>query len=92
MPRRARQDDYASAFGKALDEQLSRTSLRQADLARATSVSPAYINRMMTGSQSVSPRWADLVADVLKATPNERAKLHRAAAEAAGYKLTLSDE
>ena len=80
---------YASAFGKALDEQLARRSMRQSDLARATKASPAYINRMMTHAK-VSPEWADLVAEVLHLAPPDRERLHKAAAVTWGYKLDLT--
>jgi plasmid maintenance system antidote protein VapI len=91
MARKPGKIDYATEFGRALDEQLADRSIRQADLARATESSPAYINRMMTGSTRASPQWVDLVAKVLKANPQERRRLHRAAAKDAGFKIDLDD-
>jgi plasmid maintenance system antidote protein VapI len=83
------EDDYATAFGKALAEQLSSRQLRQNDLANATGVTPGYVNRLVRGKIKASPAWADLVADVTKASEQERLKLHRAAASDRGYQLDL---
>jgi len=87
MVRRTRNSLYVTAFGKALDTQLAKRQWRQTDLARATQKSPAYINRVMTGSAKASPQWADLVASVIRANQSERQQLHRAAAIDAGYKI-----
>lgn len=89
MARSRRTSDYVSEFGKALDEQLSRRSMRQLDLATATGTSPAYINRMLNGAK-VSPEWADTVAQALAASPEERRRLHVAAAMSWGYRLDLT--
>jgi hypothetical protein len=43
----------------------------------------------MAGRKSVSPQWADLVADAMKLDESARIELHRAAARDAGYKLDL---
>lgn len=90
MARRTGQMEYQSAFGKALNEQLARTNLKQSDLARAAGVSPSYVNRLMTGESKVSPDWADLIADTLKLQHDERIKLHTAAATTWGFKLDLT--
>ena len=89
MARRPGKTDYASAFGKALDECMTARGVRQADLAGATGVSPAYINRMMTGSR-VSPEWAETVAVTLGLPDAERQRLHHAAAVSWGYQLDLT--
>ena len=88
MPRAGR-EKYASAFGQALDAQLTEKSMDASELARATGVSKTYISRLMNGGTNVSPQWADLVADTLKLDPRNRADLHKAAAVASGYKLDL---
>lgn len=89
MPRRAGKTTYQSAFGKALDRQLSKRRLRQSDLARATKTSPAYINRAMQGGK-VSPEWADLIAETLHLSKMETTELHTAAAVSWGFKLDLT--
>jgi transcriptional regulator with XRE-family HTH domain len=78
--------DYADAFSAALAEQLTRRSLRQTDLAKARGVSPAYINRLANGG-SVTPESADMIADAMNATDEDRRKLHVAAARARGYRI-----
>jgi transcriptional regulator with XRE-family HTH domain len=78
--------DYASVFGAALAEQLARHKLTQTDLAKARGVSPAYISRLASKS-APSPEWVDLIADTTKATEEERAKLHTAAARTRGYRI-----
>ena len=62
----------------------------QRALASATGRHPSYITQTMNGTKSVSPQWADLVADVLKLPEKERVKLHRAAASDHGFKLDLT--
>jgi transcriptional regulator with XRE-family HTH domain len=89
MGRRKGRAEYQTAFGKALDRQLSKRGLRQADLARATKASPAYVNRLMSG-EKVSPEWADIIADTLGLPQKERAELHTAAAISWGFKLDLT--
>lgn len=89
MPRHKGESEYSSAFGKALDAQLKGRGLTQADLARATKTSPAYINRAMKGGK-VSPEWADLIANSLRASQEARAELHKAAAISWGFKLDLT--
>jgi transcriptional regulator with XRE-family HTH domain len=78
--------DYASVFGAALAQQLARHSLRQADLAKTTGTDPAYISRLANRS-SPSPEWVEIIADATKATDEERATLHIAAARAKGYRI-----
>ncbi len=85
-------DKYASAFGKALDQQLGRSALRQTDLARATGVSASYVNKLMTGKTTASPQWVDLVSQTLRLPPEEARRLHTAAARDAGYKVLAENE
>lgn len=89
MSRRTDKTAFQSAFGAALERQLAKSSMRQSDLARATSVDPGYINRLMNGAK-VSPEWADKIADNTAASPRDRVSLHRAAAATWGYKLDLT--
>jgi hypothetical protein len=44
----------------------------------------------MAGRKTVSPEWADLVADALDLDEKACIELHRAAASDAGYKLELT--
>jgi transcriptional regulator with XRE-family HTH domain len=81
---------YETAFGQALAAQLSERGVTQRGLASSTGVSPAYINRMMTGSARPSSGWADLVADALGVPALVRQQLHTAAAKDAGFKLDLT--
>jgi transcriptional regulator with XRE-family HTH domain len=89
MGRQKGKKAYASAFGKALDEQLTRRSMRQTELAQATGVSPSYVNRLMTVGNP-SPQWVEIIAITLQLGPSERVDLHTAAAIDAGYKLDLT--
>jgi transcriptional regulator with XRE-family HTH domain len=89
MTRRNSREEFASAFGQALDRQLAKKGLGQSDLANATGTSASYINRLMRG-RKVSPEWADKVSDVLDLTPKDRRSLHVAAAVTWGFKLDLT--
>ena len=79
--------DYATAFGKALQEQLAGRAMRVADLSRAANLNATYLSRMMTGSKSVSPSTANLIADALSLNAAERMKIHTAAALDLGYEV-----
>lgn len=83
----ARATKYESAFAKALSEQLSAKPMTQSQLATVTSAHPAYISKVMNGERTVSPHWADVIARALDVDRKTRAKLHRAAAKDAGYKI-----
>jgi transcriptional regulator with XRE-family HTH domain len=89
MPR-ADAKEFATEFGKALARQLDKRNTSQRSLASATGTSPSYVNHLLSGRKSVSPKWADLVADVMQLEPLERQELHRAAAIDAGFKLDLT--
>lgn len=80
-------NDDADAFTRALDDQLQASGMRQADLARATRVSPAYINRMRRGG-TVSAKWVNLICEVTQADSQRRAALLHAAAERHGYQIS----
>ncbi len=82
--------EYHSMFGNVVAHNLAVTNTTQADLARATQRSLSYVNQTITGAKSVSPHWADLVADVLNLSSSERYLLHYAAAKDHGFKLDLS--
>lgn len=83
----ARQTKYETAFAKALSEQLSAKQTNQSALAQTISASPTYISKVMNGERTVSPKWAELIANALELSRKERAKLHQAAARDAGFKI-----
>lgn len=83
----SRSKAYASAFGRALDEQLGQRGMSQSKLAIAMQKSPSYLNRVMLGKRGTSPQWVDLVADMLGVSPEVRREMHRAGARDAGWKI-----
>jgi cyanate lyase len=85
----ARKTAY-SQFGASVSAALAERRLTQSDLATALGRSAVYVNQTMTGTKAPSPRWADLVADVLKLSRAKRAELHAAAARDHGFKLDLT--
>lgn len=86
MPRKA----IYTAFGEALNLALAERRLTQSELAASAGTSSSYVNQTMTGHTSVSPQWADLVAQALALDPRGTVELHQAAARAAGFKLDLT--
>ena len=78
---------YRTAFAEALKEQLAAKELRQSDLARLTDVSRSFISHTIAGRKSISPQWADVIANAIDASEEERRRLHRAAALDAGFKI-----
>src|SRR5215472_15864057 len=78
---------YRTSFAEALKEQLAAKELRQADLARLTDVSSSFISHTIAGRKSISPEWADVIANAIDASEEERFRLHRAAALEAGFKI-----
>lgn len=62
-------------------------SLPQAELARRTGVTKAYVNAMINGRQWVSGEWCDRIGDALRLSVPERQRLHRAAARDRGYNV-----
>lgn len=79
-----------SAFGTAFLEALETRSLNQTQAAESLGVSASYLNQTITGRKNVSASWADMVADVMRFSADERVKLHRAAASDQGFKLDLT--
>jgi transcriptional regulator with XRE-family HTH domain len=76
-------------FGKYVSALLKSRDMTQDHLAAATGMSQPYTNQVVNGRKTASARWADLVADALKLSPDERAKLHAAAAKDNGFKIEL---
>jgi transcriptional regulator with XRE-family HTH domain len=85
---RRREQNY-NAFGESVSSALADRRMTQNDLATELKVSVGYVNQTMI-RKSPSPKWADLVADVLKLSGQKRIELHAAAAKSAGYKLDLT--
>lgn len=79
-----------TAFGESVSNALADRRMTQTELASSLNITVSYANQVMTGRKHASPRWADLVADVLKSSAAQRRELHKAAAVSAGYKLDLS--
>jgi cyanate lyase len=78
-------------FGKNVSKHLRQRNLTQESLAVAAGRSQSYTNQVINGQKAPSARWADLVADILKLTQEERKTLHAAAARDNGFKIDLPD-
>src|SRR5215475_13293144 len=83
--------DKQSEFGKNVSKLLRQRKLTQESLAHAIGRSQSYTNQVINGQKAPSARWADLIADVLKLTPEERRTLHAAAARDNGFKIDLPE-
>lgn len=80
-----------SEFGRNVSKLLKQRNRTQESLAYAIGRSQSYTNQIINGQKAPSARWADLVADALKLTAEERKKLHAAAARDHGFKIDLPD-
>jgi transcriptional regulator with XRE-family HTH domain len=80
-----------SEFGKNVAKLLRQRNLTQENLAFAAGRSQSYTNQVINGQKAPSARWADLIADVLKLAPEDRKKLHAAAARDNGFKIDLPE-
>ena len=80
-----------SEFGTNVSKLLRQRNLTQENLASAAGRSQSYTNQVINGQKAPSALWADLVADVLKLTAEERTKLHAAAARDNGFKIDLPE-
>jgi len=80
-----------SEFGRNVSKLLKQRNLTQEGLANAVGRSQSYTNQVINGQKTPSARWADLVADVLRLTREERKKLHAAAARDNGFKIDLPE-
>lgn len=78
-----------SAFGMTLSEYIDRYNTSRSDLASRLGTSRAYVSGLTTGVKHASAKMADEIADTLGVSPQEKVRLHRAAAEDAGFKLEL---
>jgi DNA-binding Xre family transcriptional regulator len=92
LPRLGRPARGRSGFGAVLDALMMRRGVRASRLAEALGVTPSYLSALVTGVKPVSPDRVEEIADSLGAEPEERAKLHRAAARDMGFRLDLPDD
>ena len=74
----------------ALGEILARRSVSQNRASKLSGVSQPYMNQIATGRRLASADWIDTVAAALELSPEEREKLHRAAARDHGFKIDLT--
>ena len=81
-----------TAFGTALSELLWDYRKRQTDLSRELGTSTSYVNALVRGKKAAAAPTVDRVADALGARPEDRVRLHRAAARDAGFRLDLPDD
>ena len=86
MPRQATYNN----FGESVSRALADSGLTQTVLAEKLDKTVGYLNNTMTGKAAASPKWADLVADVLKVSAAKRTELHVGAAKDKGYKIDLT--
>lgn len=91
-PRPGRPARAHSGFGEALNRIMERRGIRATQLARTLGVSPSYLSALVTGSKPVSPDRVEDIAENLGADPDERTRLHRAAARDMGFRLDLPED
>jgi transcriptional regulator with XRE-family HTH domain len=80
-----------SEFGDKVSGLLKQREITQEGLASAIGRSQSYTNQVINGQKAPSAQWADLVANALGLSPEERQKLHAAAARDNGFKIDLPD-
>ncbi|MFZ3584804.1 helix-turn-helix domain-containing protein [Loktanella sp. DJP18] len=78
-----------TAFGKAFVALLGQHNLRQTQVAESLDVSRAYVSALVNGHKSLKPNRIDAVGQVLGFDNTEVLRLHRAAAQDAGFRLDL---
>lgn len=79
-------------FGRAFSKALDRHQLTQVDVAARLNATQPYVSALSAGRKKATASTVDKVADAIGADPAERVKLHRAAAQDAGFKLDLPDD
>jgi len=75
--------------GALLRDHLRSAGLTQTEFARRTDVSVTQVNYLTAGERQVSPTWADIIAEHCGLTPEERLRLHVAAAIDHGFKIDI---
>jgi transcriptional regulator with XRE-family HTH domain len=76
--------------GEALKASLAQRGLSQYAAAKAAGASQGFLNQVVNGERLPSAEWLEVIATALKMKPQERARLHRAAARAHGFKIDLT--
>lgn len=75
-------------FGQEVTSLLSASAMSQADLARAIGKAPGHLNHKLFARYSrPTASWAEMVANALDLPPEDRYRLHLAAAKDSGFKL-----
>lgn len=76
--------------GEALKASLASRGLTQYGAAKLTGTSQSFLNQVATGERLPSAAWLEMIADALEMPPEEKARLHRAAARSHGFKIDLT--
>lgn len=80
---------YATPFGALLSDLLAQSQTSQTELAQRAGKPRALMNQLIVGKRQPNAQWVDLIADVLRLSPEMHEELHRAAARQRGYKIDL---
>lgn len=80
----------ATEAGAALERILAERGVSQYRVSKLSGLSQPYVNQIATGRRRASAEWIEVVANALDLTPEERHKLHRAAAKDHGFKIDLT--
>ena len=92
-PRRVRPSAAPhSRFGAELDRVLDARAVTTSAAARTLGTSAAYLSSVRNGTKKISPTRIDQLASAFALDPDEAARLHRAAARDAGFRLDLPDD
>lgn len=78
--------EYRTHFGKAVSSVLTADT-KLTDVAATIGTSKQHLSQYLNGHRHATAQWADLIADTLKVTDEQRVLLHRAAAKDNGFKL-----
>lgn len=83
-----RRSSSSTKFGQEVQSLLAGTTMSQTALAQAMGKNPVHFNHVVTGRYSrPTASWADLVANTLGVSDEDRYRLHLAAARDQGFKL-----
>ena len=75
-------------FGATVTGYLQQRHMTQASLATVVGRSGSHINHVLTGRHTrATATWADIIANALELTDEERYRIHLAAARDQGFKL-----
>ena len=85
-------DRERSKFGRALEDILDRHAMKRSEAVERLEVSRAYFSAVVTGRKGISPDRIDSLSQHLEFDDDEVRRLHRAAAQDAGFRLDLPDD